>query len=850
NAIIWLRNRLPIMNFDQFYKDKLLDLIENTNQLYNIFPETCQTELLIKSVIIHTIALHSCIPAANSPLATYLQTLRACKNTYILASRVDTDDFLELTDALGNFTRIEKATRLGYVYESVKSRSYINYRLRDLTPVFYRILHFIVHILIAAASDADRNEFFNNSQQSNENEIIQDPLVYCQNHIVNDWQILTRLFDCDDETLSLVLHSILYSISENPNEAIIRLDTVEKRRAWENEFAQRYIKSKVVNARHTATDFQKKIKDNERTLESEINETLDVDETYQINFRPRIWRRIGKASFENLQAYCVGYPNFATEFPFLSLFFEYQEQLALIKNLIPIIKFSKILSSMLCYKLKRNDARSLTFEQFLNNNESPENLYEVFKNFTEAWNSIREHVVQFEYHEFTTQMPEMKSSLPVVYALFEKRDESLYICGAIELLANLQNEFLQQVLAIKPGCPSLRFLEGRFINNAQRHVSQHHYYIESLALSEARSKNIINYEWNPILLSYSQCNLELGRGQEIQYELHKIEAELAYSLLFNKAHLNKNESLWLDVFSYHQELFSTSRTILSEIRDLIPQEQIPPEKLGFSATATYNTSSRFTFSDLNAIDTVSTFDNPTELLSKLEILLCFLKRISGDREMKICDYINKWERLSALNETPQFQKIINGLRLKHAVALYELVEEKIADVEIEYLSDKYKERLQQNLKNEINSGVDFEQSHGTGGSGISKLKIPHKAFAVVLKRFMFRYLTSEMYNSDEVLANYLAGNAFIDCWPTWVPDDVIRDKFPKSLLAANIYDAYQYTIQNVKKAISHKIDNSRQKEALSRMNSSSSARGGSHGNRGGRGGGRRGRGRGGNNLDK
>ncbi|CAG8746867.1 7497_t:CDS:2, partial [Dentiscutata erythropus] len=594
------------------------------------------------------------------------------------------------------------------------------------------------------------------------NKIIQDPLAYCQSHIENDWQILTRLFDCDDETLSLVLHSILYSISENPNEAIIRLDTVEKRRAWENEFAQRYINSKVVNAHHTATDFQKIIKNNERTLESEISETLDVDETYQLNFRPRIWRRIGKASFENLQTYCVGYPNFATEFPFLSLFFEYQEQLALIKNLVPIVKFSKIFSSMLCYKLKRNDARSLTFEQFLRNNESPENLYEVFKNFAEAWNSVREHVVQFENHEFTTQMPEMKSSLPLVYALFEKRDKSLYICGAIELLANLQNEFLQKVLAIKPGCSSLRFLEGQFINNTQRH--EPHYYIESLALSDARSKNIINYEWNPKLLSYSQCNLEL-------------------------------ESLWLDVFSYHQELFTTSRTILSEIRELIPQEQIPPEKLGFSTTATYNTSSRFTFGDLNAIDMVSTFDNPTELLSKLEILLCFLKRISGDCEMEISDYINKWERLSALNATPQFQKIINGLRLKHTVALYELFEEIVADVEIEYLSDKYKVKLQQNLKNEINAGVDFEQSHGTGGSDINKLKIPHRAFAIVLKRFMFRYLTSEMYNSDEVLADYLAGDTFIDCWPTWVPDDVIRDKFPKSLLAANIYDAYQYTIR-------------------------------------------------------
>ncbi|CAG8801555.1 261_t:CDS:1, partial [Gigaspora rosea] len=55
------------------------------------------------------------------------------------------------------------------------------------------------------------------------------------------------------------------------------------------------------------------------------------------------------------------------------------------------------------------------------------------------------------------------------------------------------------------------------------------------------------------------------------------------------SHLNKNELLWLDAFSYHQELFPTSQTILGEIRELI-QNLIPLKKLGFAATATFNTS--------------------------------------------------------------------------------------------------------------------------------------------------------------------------------------------------------------------------------------------------------------------
>ncbi|KAF0557208.1 e3 ubiquitin-protein ligase [Gigaspora margarita] len=424
------------MKFDQFYIDKLLEILENKNQLYNISSETSQTELLIKSVIIHTIALHSCIPATSSPLATYLQTLRACKDTYILASRVETDFLLELTDALGKFTHYE--CQYGYKYIVGECGSTIQ---ESICP-------------------------------------------QCENRIGG------------------------LNYTTNPG--------------------NRHLDDQIIN------DFQKMIKDTQRTLESKINEALDIDEKYQYDFHPRIWHRIGKASFENLQAYCV------------------------------------------------------------------ENLYEAFENFAKAWNSVKKHVVQLECHEFTTPMPEMTSSLPVIFALFEKRDELLYLCGAIEFLANLQNEFLQQVLSIEPGCPLLRFLEGQFINNTQHHEPLHQYYIESLALSKARPKNIINYTWNSKLLFYSQRGLELGHKQKLQYELLKIEAELEYSLLFNKVHLNKNELLWLDVFPYHQELFSTSRTILSEIRELIPQEQILPEKLGFSSMATFNTSSRFIFSSLNA----------------------------------------------------------------------------------------------------------------------------------------------------------------------------------------------------------------------------------------------------------
>ncbi|CAG8468220.1 46_t:CDS:10, partial [Acaulospora colombiana] len=844
NAIKWLRTQSNNIEFDNFYRETLLNITGNEHKLYSVSPETSQTELLIRSVIAHIIALHSCLPATNSPLAAYMQTLKACKDTYILTSCADIDAniLIEIGAALGQFTRYEcecgfkyivtecggtreegtcprcnsrigglnyqvnpgnkridtaaihgneeTEVKLGYIYESIESRKDSNFRLRNLTPVSFRILHLFVHVLIAANSQEDCGDFLNSQQGQ---EIIQEPLDYCKRHIENDWNILTRLFDCNDETLALVLHSILSLMAENPITTIARLDTVENRRLWEHEFTQRYITPKVSNVHGTAAEFKERVKNVEHRLESEIDETMEVTEEYRLKFHPRIWRRVVETSLESFRAYCIGHQNFATEFPFLSLFLEYQGQVSLLSNLAPIVKFARILSSKLSYRLKRADSRILTFDQFLKSEaQSTENLKETFENFVAAWNSVREHITRYECHEFASPMPEMAGNLPLIYALIDLRDESLYICGAIDYLVNLQNNFLQQVLTIEPGCASLRFLEQGQLSNSNNTMNQGQYYIETMSLSEARDIHLMNYEWNPRLLTYSQRDLKLGHGQEMQYELYKIEAELAHSLIFNKVHLNKsNERFWLDIFSYHLELFSSSRTIISEIKELIPQEMVPTEKLGSFVVTTSSPTKIGT-------NVTLVFENPTELLSEFEVLLCFLKRTSGgDRDIKITDYLDKWVRLSALKENDQFYRIINGLKLKHVVSLYELVEEKVADVEIEFLPEKYKAKLGKPLQDEITAGVDFEQSHGIGGSNNRKLRIPHDAFAIALKRFMFRYLSSEMFSEKEKLSDYLAGETIIDCWQSFVSEDVIRDKFPKSLLIANIYEAYRYTIKQI-----------------------------------------------------
>ncbi|RHZ74568.1 hypothetical protein Glove_221g80 [Diversispora epigaea] len=67
------------------------------------------------------------------------------------------------------------------------------------------------------------------------------------------------------------------------------------------------------------------------------------------------------------------------------------------------------------------------------------------------------------------------------------------------------------------------------------------YYIQSLTLEQSREDNLIfYYGWEDDydgILQFCERNLGLGRGQDIIYDLQKIEQELARSLIFEKVHI-------------------------------------------------------------------------------------------------------------------------------------------------------------------------------------------------------------------------------------------------------------------------------------------------------------------------
>ncbi|RIB12125.1 hypothetical protein C2G38_2201522 [Gigaspora rosea] len=759
---------LESSQLQQNYKTYLINFMSNINQLYKLDPNVENTEMFISSVVAHIVALHISIPANASPLAAYMQELHEYNDTYILTS--PSDELSIITNAI---ISAEKGTRrykckCGYIYfigncgrpkqesdcpqckKKVGAKAYhvlvdesneidndkitqtidvndkkgymveeciddINYSIRTMHRATYRILHLFLHSIIGIQANSPAAIAFISSQDN-------DITSYCKRHIENDWNVLKNNFACEDETLALVIHAILSEMSQELQQDIEKFTTSNQREAWEEQFNQQYVLPKIKNFMGTANDFRMKIANSQPKTEDEINETMNITEEYNVNYLPRLWRLI-------------------------------VDSMPLANCKICKTTFFKSFSSN-----REGKAYNLTFQQFINDEskndgtgKTKRSLEKLFEEFANSWNIVIPNIKKYRYQcrELPSDIPKMHSDLSVIYGLYEPIDESLFLCAAIEFM-------------------SLKFIEEI---DGQETI----YCIPSIFLENVKPENIIHYKDISEIFIYSQYDLRIGHGQEIQYDLYKIEAELAIEFVSAKRIIECIEdNLYLNKFIYRKELFTGSMRILREIKDLLHQEPIPDDKKPIKV------------------------ENPKELLSTLEIIFCFLKRTSGeDCNILITDYISKWMKLAVLKKNNSSYDLLtrSRLQLKHVVALYELIEEYVAEVVLSCIPLKYQNKLNESMKLEIMDAIDIERTVSS-----KFIKIPAEAFVTALKRFIVRYLSTVCKISEsDPLSIYLVDDESLECWPDYVSIEVLQDKFPKTLLVSHAYDAYQFVKEEIER---------------------------------------------------
>ncbi|CAG8591819.1 8167_t:CDS:2, partial [Paraglomus occultum] len=424
-AAKFLQDQIDKNEFSASYKHLALNLITNNHALLAVRQQTDNAEFIMRLVLVHIIAVHASLPAESSPLTLYLQGLQVVRDHFILTCPSDEETMIinALIDAGSAISRYQckcgykyfvadcgnvvmalrcpdcaadlgghqygvpaagqqrlddkpilhnvgNKDKPGYIVEDVMEDARRN--VRALTSAAYRILHLFVHALIGVSAPSPNVNAFLNANGNP----INDPIAYCRNHITNDWAILKTLLACDDETLALIIHSILYSIMADKPNMDAHIKTAEARDEWEQYFRDKYVTPTIKNVAATAMDIRTKMeraeleeKQKAALLETEINETLLLTDEYSKNHLPRLWRKVVDVNRESFAAYFANKEQYKAAFPFINVFFKYEEKLSLVRHLWPIVKFTQTLTSRLTYCLTRRKAQQITFRDFITSEE-------------------------------------------------------------------------------------------------------------------------------------------------------------------------------------------------------------------------------------------------------------------------------------------------------------------------------------------------------------------------------------------------------------------------------------------------------------------------------------------------
>lgn len=599
----------------------------------------------------------------------------------------------------------------------------------NLNPAVYRALHLIVYssfyagLAIGSFSEESLSTSLNSLHGFHFDRNSSNPESFCFENIQDDLSHLMKILCCKKDFAIKTMHLVVEETSNlirNNLQGVNDFSKLEIRREWEETFSQLtedvFLKSRGMS---------KELKEILKPLHSKDSENITLNcsilelDNYpkepeeQKQDMKRLFRVTKQPSLEDFRSAFLFSPKDVKEkHCFLNLFFATFNQLQIIHNLYHLLKWSRLVSSSLTHRISRKDAETKSINDFICGHllelkrtpQQTESLKILFNNFIEAWNTMRPLVNQKLLNK-KEKMPRLVQNDYVAYCLLESQ-HGVYLKTAIEILVSYQNLILDAMISLSSSYsyPALSFLEKEKCSG-----------VMSISVQNAKQKDIISYQWSDELFKYGQSNLEYGRGREVKYDFQRIEIWLATKIAFGKCYLTGT----LNKIIFAKELFHSCGPLLTEIRLLVRQTPTLPNEVqkGLSKLK----EGRITDSQ--------------HLLQHIEVLIFLIKRKlkNFDVEMTLEELAEKWSKMLPspfpLNLLPDPK---SSIKIKHVAALYEALEDMLADGAIDGLADRFRQEMPKNVKEIISSVTETE---------IEQLKPQN--FIKALRRFIFRYLSSD-----------------------------------------------------------------------------------------------------------
>ncbi|XP_046854625.1 uncharacterized protein LOC124447604 isoform X2 [Xenia sp. Carnegie-2017] len=643
-------------------------------------------------------------------------------------------------------------------FDSAKSKDWETCTV-NMEPSVYRALHLIVNACFygGIAAGLSSNEMILKTLfPDNEDGSFADA---CLNQINEDLKCLQTILSCKRQTAIDVMHLVVEEstpLLQGKTKDGTSLQNTNDCVRWENKFVN--VVEDLFQKAHGSVTLIKESRikfEMHFQIEDEVQELDEYPSDYekQDEELKRLFRVTKNPSFTEL---CSKFFNSSNEFQkqhcVLAVLLSWFDELPYISCLYPLLKWSRLVSTELTHLISRKEAQTCRISDFIDGNlqleknaEKKEEYKEKFCEFKYAWEKIYELVnQQLDDHK---DIPFIGEDHPIGYCLLDG-ELSIYLRKAIKILQTMQNSFLNVIMAIalRTNHPAVSFLKK----------SENCCGVMSISLQEAKEKDIINMEWSNKFLRYTQ-NPEYGCGEDIDYDFEQIESKLANEVVLGKLYLTDISS----TFIFSHELFHSSANVLMKLRDLCPQSPTLPEGI------------------YQGIETLKERrkQDARNLLQNIEIIIYLLhsdpKSIEEIQNMELVEFADtfkdKLPRPFPVDLLPEPKKSIH---LTHIAALYEALEDVLADGTIEGLPIQFRADLKVDIKEKLNSLV-----HHRNGP------IKAKQFLKVLRRFAFRYLSAEKFHPE-------AKTPLRSCLQEpslWTPGDIPEENIiPRELMLANI----------------------------------------------------------------
>ena len=550
---------------------------------------------------------------------------------------------------------------------------------------------------------------------------------HCQANINNTetlyrktWQNVLEIFPENDEFICQILHLIIQETLHLTCQVNVLKDA-----NWQSKFTDE-CKQLLINRYELLFGVQKQAQKSRpdfmydyweaKLLEIDADYVISDVSTDNVNLCSHLFGlqvRPTKHHFElsfNLTS--------GDSYPFLFEVIKRQEELEMIKFLLHIWEWHKLVCSLCSYEFFKQEVqeKNLRF------------LFERYKDLSLPFLKLQSTLIKLKtkFNVLQAEVKTLTENSLICDALMVNENSELF--KILVILINIQNKFLDDIACMSSDtkCASLEYIKWDHNTSI----------VPTIDIVQVDSVALIDYEWSDDkYLIYSQNNTSYGRGREIFYDYDTIESLLARRLLFGKPYIFLDATMFF--FHFKDEKMIPGRAIITDVKLICKQEKLSGEQKR----------------------KLSKYDG--RQLQQHQIMVSYLvwilKQEGGQENDTIREYLKKWETFLPKGTVSGCQSLDESLQLKHIAALFQNVEFLLSQQDL-FESDAQKYKAPLGVMSEIITKAFKEP------------KVPLNDILEALHRLLFR-LTSRhttTINEADLLRDYLND---VTLWEDYITED-------------------------------------------------------------------------------